>query len=85
MRAPITSAQAMSHPTVVETINALGAIADEQREHKERFRGLLFEVAANYTRDDDLPDDLLPRIDAALALPDNAESNGRTVVAAFRS
>ena len=72
MRAPITSAQAMSHPTVVETINALGAIADEQREHKERFRGLLFEVAANYTRDDDLPDDLLPRIDAALALPDNA-------------
>ena len=31
MKAPITSAQAMSHPTVVETINALGAIADEQR------------------------------------------------------
>ena len=31
MKAPITSAQAMLHPTVVETINALGTIADEHR------------------------------------------------------
>ena len=31
MKAPITSAQAMSHPTVVETVNALGEIADELR------------------------------------------------------
>lgn len=31
MKAQITSAQAMLHPTVVETVNALGAIADEQR------------------------------------------------------
>ena len=54
-------------------VYALGAIADEQREHKERLRSLLSEVAANYTRDDDLPDDLLPRIDAALAQPDNTK------------
>jgi hypothetical protein len=32
MKAPITSAQAMSHPTVVETINTLGEIAAELRE-----------------------------------------------------
>ena len=31
MKAPITSAQAMLHPTVVDTLNALVAIADEQR------------------------------------------------------
>lgn len=31
MRAPITSAQAMLHPTVVEIVNALGKIADEHR------------------------------------------------------
>jgi hypothetical protein len=31
MKAPITSAQAMSHPTVVETINTLGGIAVELR------------------------------------------------------
>jgi hypothetical protein len=31
MKAPITSAQAMSHPTVVETINTLGEIAAELR------------------------------------------------------
>ena len=31
MKAPITSAQAMLHPTVVETVNALGKIADEHR------------------------------------------------------
>ena len=29
--------------------------------------GLLDEVRSHFTRDDDLPDDLLPRIDAALA------------------
>ena len=31
MKAPITYAQAMLHPTVVDTLNALVAIADEQR------------------------------------------------------
>lgn len=31
MKAPITSAQAMSHPTVVETINTLGQMCDELR------------------------------------------------------
>jgi hypothetical protein len=32
MKAPITAAQAMAHPAVVETINALAAMANEQRE-----------------------------------------------------
>lgn len=32
-------------------------------------RGLLDEVRSHFTRDDDLPDDLLPRIDAALDHP----------------
>jgi len=32
MKSPITSAQAMSHLTVVEVVNALAAIADEHRE-----------------------------------------------------
>jgi hypothetical protein len=32
MKAPITVAQAMAHPAVVETINALAAMANEQRE-----------------------------------------------------
>lgn len=29
--------------------------------------GLLYEVRSHFTRDNDLPDELLPRIDAALA------------------
>jgi len=72
VKAPITPAQAMAHPSVIETINALGAVADEQRKHKERLQSLLSEVTANFTRDDALPDDLLPRIDAELAKPDIA-------------
>lgn len=35
--------------------------------------GLLVEVRSHFTRDDDLPDDLLPRIDAALAAPPGGE------------
>ena len=35
MKAPITSTQAMAHPAVVETINALGAIADELRAERD--------------------------------------------------
>jgi hypothetical protein len=38
MKAPITSAQAMSHPTVVETINTLGGIAVELRAELETVR-----------------------------------------------
>ena len=38
MKAPITSAQAMSHPTVVETINTLGGIAVELRAELETAR-----------------------------------------------
>ena len=36
MRPPITSAQAMSHSTVVETINTLGQMCDELREENKR-------------------------------------------------
>lgn len=38
MKAPITSAQAMSHPAVVETINALGQIADELRAERDALK-----------------------------------------------
>lgn len=41
MKAPITTAQAMSHPDVVLTINALGKIADELRAENEKLRGAL--------------------------------------------
>lgn len=75
MEAPITSAQAMSHPTVVETINALGAIADEQRGHVERLREFLaiwisdgslqtFEHREKF------------RAEARALLPDNAKVKG---------
>ncbi len=36
------------------------------RAEVEELRALLNEVRSQYTRDDDLPDDLLPRIDAAM-------------------
>ena len=38
MKASITSAQAMSHPTVVETINALGQMCDELRTENTALR-----------------------------------------------
>lgn len=41
MRAPITSAQAMLHPTVVEIVNALGKIANEHRTLAEMLVGEL--------------------------------------------
>lgn len=34
---------------------------------RDELLALLTEVAGNFTRDDDLPDNLLPRIDAAIA------------------
>lgn len=37
---------------------------------------LLREVRGNYTRDDDLPDNLLPRIDQALDALDRAGTRG---------
>lgn len=40
--------------------------ASNLRGEVERLRALLNEVRCQFTRDDDLPDDLLPRIDAAL-------------------
>lgn len=39
--------------------------------------GLLDEVRSHFTRDDDLPDDLLPRIDAALAAQPGGSDNDR--------
>ena len=38
MTKPITSAQAMSHPAVVETINALGKMCDELRTENTALR-----------------------------------------------
>ena len=38
MKAPITSKQAMSHPTVVETINVLSELCRELREALETAR-----------------------------------------------
>lgn len=41
MKAPITTAQAMSHPDVVLTINTLGKMADELRAENEKLREAL--------------------------------------------
>ena len=41
MKAPITTAQAMSHPDVVLTINALGKMADELRAENRVLRDSL--------------------------------------------
>ena len=38
MKAPITTAQAMSHPDVALTLNTLGKIADELREERDQLR-----------------------------------------------
>ena len=46
------------------------AVVDEMSE----LVGLLDEVRSHFTRDDDLPDDLLPRIDAALRWVAGGES-----------
>lgn len=42
----------------------------------EALQGLLDEVRCCFTRDDDLPGNLLPRIDAALRNHDRAEGHG---------
>jgi hypothetical protein len=58
--------------TIRGLASPFGEMANDALCEIDRLRGLLSEVSQNFTRDDDLPDDLLPRIDAALALPDNA-------------
>ena len=45
---------------------ALQAQRDELQAQRDELLALLDEVRRNFTRDDDLPDDLLPRIDAAI-------------------
>jgi hypothetical protein len=57
MKAPITSAQAMSHPTVVETINTLCEIAAELRAELETARADEREECAKLC--DDLDDDIV--------------------------
>lgn len=52
MKAPITSAQAMSHPAVVETINALGKIADELRAELESDHAEMSQVVAAFQESD---------------------------------
>jgi hypothetical protein len=51
MKAPITSAQAMSHPTVVETINTLCEIAIELRAELETVRAGEREACATIALD----------------------------------
>lgn len=46
MKAPITSAQAMRHPTVTETINTLGKMCDELRTERDALQG--WKRAAEY-------------------------------------
>jgi uncharacterized coiled-coil DUF342 family protein len=41
--------------------------ASAHKVERDALRELLSEVSQQYTRDDDLPDNLLPRIDAAMA------------------
>lgn len=48
--------------TLIEILDALEAAQADAA----RYRELLSEVSCNFTRDDDLPDNLLPRIDAAM-------------------
>ena len=45
MKAPITTAQSMSHPDVVLTINTLGKMADELRAENEKLREALERLA----------------------------------------
>lgn len=42
------------------------ALVVQARNERDELLALLTEVAGNFTRDDDLPDNLLPRIDAAI-------------------
>lgn len=58
---------------MAEEAGALGGLvaicthADDLRIQRDKLLTLLREVSACFTREDDLPDELLPRIDAAIA------------------
>jgi hypothetical protein len=51
-------------------IEALTVERDALQAESERLKGLLSEVSGNFTRDDDLPDGLLGRIDTAIKQPE---------------
>ena len=52
MKAPITTAQAMSHPDVVQTINTLGKMADELRAELEKHDALRAEIEKAQARNE---------------------------------
>jgi chromosome segregation ATPase len=51
---------------VAEYLKAANDAASAHKVERDALRELLSEVSQQYTRDDDLPDNLLPRIDAAI-------------------
>lgn len=53
MKAPITTAQAMSHPGVVETINTLGKMADELRTQNQALVEALEDLKRQYSEHPD--------------------------------
>ena len=71
MKAPITYAQAMLHPTVVDTLNALVAIADEQR-------ALVSMLVRELRYIEGISNGQVQRVakQALAKLPDNAEVSG---------
>ena len=70
MKAPVTAAQAMSHPDVAMTINTLGKMADELREKVDRQDKLLREALEYATfcwRDVPMNDYAVERTDTLIA------------------
>lgn len=55
-----------SNAAKADRLDRLGETVVKMRAENEALKALLYEVSAWATRDDDLPDGLLPRIDAAL-------------------
>lgn len=56
-----------THQSTADMLRAFVSERDELASRVRELEDLLGEVSRNFTREDDLPDELLPRIDAALA------------------
>ena len=65
MKAPITTAQAMSHPDVALTINTLGQMADELRAEIARLQDLLKDALANVNEITDVKNAEIERLRTA--------------------